>query len=121
MTEFMRRWNELITLPIAIMLWYASPYFFRWIDPTAGAYDIGVLQALLIATVALFFGKPVVLLIMRISAPDVYKVLDDFLSRNKDNISRWERGKFALWYYSIHLLAWVLLVMAFLGFGFIRQ
>jgi len=110
-----REWNEaLLLLPISIILFAVTPVLFRWIDPTAGAYDIGILQGLVIATIALFFGKTVVWIALRVASPGVYKKLQNYLMYNKNYISNWQKGLFSLGYFSVLLLAWVLLVMAFI-------
>ena len=111
MRKLIGKHGELLTLPVAILIWYLSPYLLRAIDPTAGAHDIGLFQAFLIATVGLFFGTALIWLFLKLAAPEVYKHLDDYLINHK--ISSWERGKFVLSFYFGLLIAWVLLVMTF--------
>jgi hypothetical protein len=113
MRKIIGKHGEILTLPVAILIWYLSPYLLRRIDPTAGAHDIGLFQTFLIATVGLFFGTALIWLFLKLAAPEVYKQLDDYLSNNYKAITTWERGKFVLSFYLGLLLAWVLLVVAF--------
>ena len=110
---FLRQWNELLTLPIAILIWYFSAYLFWHIDPTAGTHDVGIFQTFLIATVGLYFGLTIIWLALKIGAPDIYKKLDDYPVNGKE-LTKWEKGKFSLAYFLGLLFAWVLLVMAFI-------
>ena len=41
--------NEIIGIPLAILIFWFSPVALRWLDPTAGVYDAGVLQSLSVA------------------------------------------------------------------------
>ncbi len=110
--KFLREWNELLTLPVAILLWFFIPKLLYQIDPTAGAYDIGVINRFVLATIGLYVGKTVVWLALKIGAPDVYKVLDSFLMNNKHRITIWQRGIFSLLYYSLLLFCWVIILLA---------
>jgi len=109
--NLLRRWNELLLLPIAILLWHLIPYLIRMVEPGAGAHDPVAIQGVFLATVFLFFGKPIIWLLLKMGAPKVYKTLDDYLLREKDNLTIWQKGKFSLCYYFGHLFAWVLLVL----------
>jgi len=108
-------WNEaLFLLPLSLVLFAVTPTLFRWIDPTAGAYDIGILQSLVLASIALFFGKTVIWITLKLGAPGVYGKLRNYLLSNHNHISQWQKGLFSLCYFSVLLLAWVLLVMSFI-------
>ena len=112
--NFLRQWNELLSLPVAIILWYFIPYILRWVDPTAGSYDIGILQVLFLATIGLYFGLAIIWLALKLGAPDIYKKLDECLVNNNDELTKWQKIKFSLYYFLGLLFAWVLLVIAFI-------
>ncbi len=113
MKRFFFRHNELLTLPVSILLWYGSPWFLRLMDPTAGVHDIGLLQTFLIASVGLFFGTALIWLLLKFSAPDSYHILDDYIHHNEKHLTSWQQGLFVLLYYFGLLMVWALLVMAF--------
>lgn len=54
--KFISNWNEIITIPLSLVLWYLSPTFLRWLDPTAATFDSGVLQNYLLASIGLLFS-----------------------------------------------------------------
>ncbi|MBS4056495.1 MAG: hypothetical protein KGZ82_04170 [Bacteroidales bacterium] len=107
--QFLKNWNELLTLPIALLLWWYSNSILRMIDETAGVYDVGIFQAFLLGTAGILFGHALVWLILKLSAGDVYRTLDDFLNRNT-LITPWQRGLFSLLYFGFLLIAWSILV-----------
>lgn len=75
--RFVRKWHELMSIPIAIVVWHLSPYFLRWLDPTSATFDSGILQKIIFAIVALFVGNGVVWLLMKLTWPKLYKFFDD--------------------------------------------
>lgn len=109
--RFLKEWNELLTMPVALLMWWFSGDILRWVDPTAGVFDAGILQVFLLATIGLLFGHALIWLMLRLSAKDVYDQFDDFLNNNQ-NITTWQRGVFSLSYFFLLLLSWVLLVNA---------
>ncbi|TSA40724.1 MAG: hypothetical protein D4R57_01530 [Verrucomicrobiales bacterium] len=52
--RFLSSWANLLTLAIAIGLFLISPLVLRWYDPTAGVFDSGFLQAIVLAAVFTF-------------------------------------------------------------------
>jgi len=113
MRNFLKKHSEFITLPLAIMLWYFLPFIYRRIDPTAGVHDLGLLQTFAIASIGLFFGTAIVWLTLRISVPHVHRTLDDFFINNGKNITEWQRVIFSLVFFFGLLLAYALIVLAF--------
>ena len=107
--------NEFWGIPIAAVLFFLSPLFFRLFDSTAGSYDLAVLQALLFALVAFMFVKGATWLLLRLDFPNLYKFLDDTL----DNFYKSERhsrfaSAIAVTIYALYLVLFVVLVAALL-------
>jgi hypothetical protein len=113
MKEFLRKHSEFITIPIALIAWYFLPYLLRRVDPAAGQHDLGLLQTFFIAAIGLFIGTGIVWLTLKISVPEVYKTLDDYLLRKEDKLTPWQRGIFSLVFFFGLLLAYSLIVQAF--------
>lgn len=107
----LRKHSEWFILPIAIVIYYLIPYLLRLMDPTAGAYDIGVLQAPFLAIVILYIGVFAVWLGLRISVPEVYRTLDQYLLHVK-TLNEWQRGKFALSFFAVLVICFALIVLA---------
>jgi len=109
--RFITKWSELVTIPIALTLWYFSDVFVRWLDPTSATYDAGIFQVILFAIIQFFILSGVIWIYMKITFPKTYKYLDDALGNNleKNNMTQWEKSKVVLWLFSLLLLAIVLL------------
>jgi hypothetical protein len=75
--RFVRKWHEVVSIPIAFALWYLSPIFLRWLDPTAAVFDSGILQKMLFGVIALFIGNGTVWLLIKLTFPKAYRFLDD--------------------------------------------
>lgn len=52
--RFFSSWANLLTFAIAVLLFLVSPVLIRWYDPTAGIFDVGFLQAIILAAVFTF-------------------------------------------------------------------
>jgi len=107
--KFISKWSELVTIPLAIILWVFSGTFLRWIDPTSATYDAGIFQIILFAIIQFFILSGVVWIYIKITFPKVYKYLDDVLGSNlepqNDKMTQWEKSKIVLWLFSLLLLA----------------
>ena len=111
--KFLFNWNEVITLPLAMILWYYSADLIRFFDPTAAAYDGGIFQIILFTVIQVLVYNAVAWLIIKITFPDIYKYLDSFLEANlklsREHITVWEKSKIALWLFTLYFLALVVL------------
>lgn len=108
--KFLKNWNELISVPIAIVLWFVVPDFVRLIDPTAAFYDAGVLQQILYAVIAVFIFHGLAWLIIKLTFPKVYDYLDNILEEtlNSPYSSQWEHTKTVLFLFALYFLAFIL-------------
>ena len=52
--RFFSSWPNLLTFGLAVLLFLVSPVVIRWYDPTAGVFDAGFLQAIVLAAVFTF-------------------------------------------------------------------
>jgi len=109
--SFFAKWSELVTIPIAFILWYFSGDFLRWIDPTSATYDAGIFQIILFTIIQFFIFSGIVWIYMKIAFPNVYKYLDDVLGPNLKNnkMTQWEKSKVVLWLFSLLFLGIILL------------
>ena len=111
--KFLATWSEIITIPIALILWYFSDTFLRWLDPTAATYDAGIFQIILFSIIQFFIFSGVIWIYIKITFPEVYKYLDDTLGDNLDpkneKMTQWEKSKIVLWLFSLFLMGIILL------------
>lgn len=113
--KFLLKWNEFLTIPIAIFLWYLSPFLLRLIDPTSAVYDAGIFQIILFTIIQFLIYHGVAWFIFKISFPKLYNFLDDKLEdyiKSKE-IKEYEKIKYVLWIFSVYLLSLVFLSRVF--------
>lgn len=107
--------NEYWGIPLAGVLFFFSPLLFRGLDKSAGAYDVGLLQALFFGLVAFLFIKGCVWLLLRLDFPNVYKYLDNVLDElYTEGRPSHTASRMALILYALYLVLTVLLVAAVL-------
>ncbi|NPV12665.1 MAG: hypothetical protein HPY57_12840 [Ignavibacteria bacterium] len=108
--KFIKDWNEIITIPIAIILWFTLPYIIRLIDNTAAFYDAGVLQQIVYAIIAVLIFHGLAWILLKITFPKVYDYLDNTLEKKYDSyyLSEWEKVKFSLFLFSLYFIAFIL-------------
>lgn len=113
--KFIVEWHEIVTIPIAVLLWYFSPSILRLMDPTVATYDAGIFQVLLFATISFLFLFGIVWLYIKISFPGVFKFfvkLDDVYMNDEDpknKLTVWQKSLIALSFLFICCLSIVLL------------
>ena len=58
--KYLLKHNEYLLLAAAILIFWLSPFVLRAIDPTAGSYDVGVLQVPITAIISFCIFQSVV-------------------------------------------------------------
>jgi hypothetical protein len=51
---FFRSYPELLSIPAALVAWWASVHVLRWFDSTSGVFDAGVFQIILFTVIQFF-------------------------------------------------------------------
>lgn len=106
----MKKWiKDIAALIIAILLWQYSADIIRWFDPTAGADDPGIIQAVVFACVAFLMFHFFTKLYMRMAWP----TLDDYLASGRFDSEFKSRKECSQRYYLAALCYWLcMLVLA---------
>lgn len=119
-------WNELFSIPIGVALFALSPALFRWIDPTAGTFDVGTLHAVVFAVAAFCVLKGAAWLTLWLDFPGIYKWLDDRMEEEilpngmeeekgcEEKGSSWRRARLLLALFALYLLPLVAMTMVLL-------
>lgn len=99
--------KEYSALIVVVVLFFASNYILRWIDPTAGTYDAGVLQIINLTLVMLAVFQLVGWSIYRTIWPDLGTYMKHFFTEDFKALQPWERIRLALfvWCFYIGILA----------------
>jgi hypothetical protein len=72
---FAKKYNELITIPIALVLWTFSGTALRFFDPTAATYDLGIFQKVLFVIIVTFILCGFIRIVMKLQWPELDKYL----------------------------------------------
>ena len=108
--KFFKKWNEFLTIPLALLLWWASIPALRWLDPTSAVYDAGVFQTIIFAIIAVLTFNGFAWLLLKINFPIIYKHLDDNLDKDFKILPRWQQALYALCIFALYLLSLVLVI-----------
>jgi hypothetical protein len=109
--KFLMKWNELITIPLGLIMWKYSGSLLRWLDPTSVEYDAGIFQIILFTIISFFIYTGVVWIYLKITFPKVYKYIDDVLGDNLEekDLTTYQKSKIVLWLFSLLLITMVIL------------
>jgi len=74
--KIVSNWQGFAALLAAAAIFYFSPTMLRWLDPTAGVFDVGYLQRPLVAASYFFFATFCAFVALQIDFPTLDKWLD---------------------------------------------
>lgn len=74
--SFLIEWNEFLTIPLSLVMFWLGGLLIRGVDPSSGLFDPGIFQIILWAVSAFLFLHGVSWLVIRITFPRLYKFLD---------------------------------------------
>ena len=77
MKKFLRHYNELIGLILTTALFIISPVILRLADPTAGSFDIGLIQVGIVAMLIFQVSAIVAWFTFRWNFPGLYDFFDN--------------------------------------------
>lgn len=86
-----REWSEMWSLPFAVILWFVSPTLMRWVDPTAGSFDVGYIQKLVLAMVFMLAVSGFSWLGIKFNFPDLFHYGDDGFETDFKNLTAWQK------------------------------
>ncbi len=105
--------KEFLSLPFAWVLWYLINGWSVKHYPGLALHDGGIFEAVFLATVCLFTGSAIVWFMLKVFFPEMYYVLDEFITKFKNELTIWQKGLFSLVVFSVYLIAWAILIKAF--------
>lgn len=108
-----RLWPDVWSVPLVLILFYISPYLLTALDPTAATFDLGVLQIIILVTVAAMVFSSLAFGALRWNFPTLFR----FYSRSTfkeqfEKLSAWEKQKLFASYFLGFLLALALIANA---------
>lgn len=75
--KFIKNYNEWLSLPIAVVIYFMAPGIYRLFDPSAGQFDAGYLHSLIFAAVAINISSGISWFLLKLNFPKLYKFWDD--------------------------------------------
>ena len=106
-------WNEYISIPAGLLLWYFSPMLLHHLDPTAATYDSGIFQIILFTLIQFLIYNGIVWLAIKLNFPGIYKFLStavEHKSFDSDKSSTpFQKMVIVMWIFTIYFLGIVLL------------
>jgi hypothetical protein len=112
--HFIRKHSEILTIPIALVLWWFSEPILRFIDPTAGTYDAGIFQVILFTIIQFLIYHGVAWLVFKFTFPIASNYLDNvfdktILYQSVNPLTKWEKSKLVLFLFALYFLGIILL------------
>jgi hypothetical protein len=124
-------WNEFISIPLGLMLFFWFPKLLRYFDNTAAAYDAGVLHSFIIAISGMLIIHGFAWLLLKITFPGIYNFFDNIFESHinskigynpydtpspnqlHNSLSIWQKCVLSLSLFSVYLLGTILLARIF--------
>lgn len=113
--SFLRRWNELGLVIGCLLLWPFVPVVLRILDPTAAAFDAGVLHPLYIAMLAFGSLHAFVWVGIKLNFHTVWFFFQRQFVANFNDLTPWQKIFCCLSVFALYLLSAVLTFMAVAG------
>lgn len=102
--RFLKNWNEFVTVPVALgLFWFIRPIM-RYIDPTAGVFDLGIIHVFFAGLVIYLLVIAAVWLIVRLTYKVLYIYLDVQFEVDFKTLSNYQKCVLSLGFFSIVLL-----------------
>lgn len=93
---FIKEYTALIT---AFVVFFISPYLLRMIDPTAGAYDAGVLQVIIIGVVQFAVFQAITWSVVKNIWPAIGLYMKELFNKDFITLEPWQRILASLFVY----------------------
>jgi hypothetical protein len=101
-SRFLKLWPDVWALPFAIAGFFLSFYILRWIDPYAGTFDVGYLQALMLSALFIVATNTIVFLGIRYNFDFLWKhYKEDLFDKDWLKLTPWRRFVLLLCLYSL--------------------
>lgn len=112
LTKTIRQHSEYLLLVTAMFLFLVSPFILRWYDPTAGTFDIGVLQVNITSIISLLIFCSVSWLMLKAIWPDLRIFFENEFGTAFKSLTSWQKILTSLFVYCFIILVLVMLNQA---------
>ena len=107
--DFIKKYPEILAIPIALIVWKFSVYFLRFLDPTSATYDAGIFQIPIFAIIQFFVFVSIAWLTLKIMYGTLRKYLQFDFKAEFQNLDKWQKMKLAygVFFALVFLLAYL--------------
>jgi hypothetical protein len=105
-------WQQLIGIPIALLLFMYAPQFIYWLDDTSAPLDAGVLHIVNFAMVQLLIYNALAWIGIVVSFPVIAKFFTTYFEPAFINLTNYQKCVIALFILFAYIFALVLLSLA---------
>jgi len=111
--SIIKEWKEeAVGVLLAFLLFVIAPSIYRFIDPTAGSYDVGVLQLINFSLVSILTFSFLSWLGIKINFKEIFQYLQTDFQKDFNSLEKWQKVKISLLLYLSYLLLFVIMAKA---------
>lgn len=104
--------EELFSIPLALLIYFFSPYALRWIDPTAGTYDAGIFQIIIFGTVSLLIYNGLAWMGVKQVFPEVFSYFQNTFKKDFQSLQSCQKIVISLCIWGFLLVSFIFLSRA---------
>lgn len=104
-----KKYPEILSVPVALIVWVLSVRFLRLIDPTTAVYDAGVFQVIIFAVIQLFVYVSVAWLTLGLVFGTFRRYLIENMKNEFQKLTTWQKIRLSYSVFFLLLLSLVVL------------
>jgi len=102
----MKNWiKDIVTILLAVSIWWFTPYLTRMLDPTAGVDDAGFLQGISFALVKFLIYHSFIKIFMKMFWPDLDSYLAQVFCKSYATTTLWQEYYLPVIFYLASMIA----------------
>jgi hypothetical protein len=107
--KFFKKYPELLTIPVAMMVWAVSAHILRWFDNTSGVFDLGIFQIPLFSVIQFFLYISMAWMAMKLLFGTLRRYLSLHFKSDFKGLTPWEKIKlsYAVFFVLLCVLAYL--------------
>ena len=108
--RFFKKYHELMTIPVSILIFILSIPFLRWLDPTAAVFDAGKFQFIIMPAIMLFSFLAIAWIMLGVVFGHYKEYLKTTMKNDFNDLEKWQRIR--LTYFIFFFLVFLLVLLA---------
>jgi hypothetical protein len=109
MKKLLKHFNGWIGFVVGTVLFFATPPLYRYIDPTAGAFDAGYIHPIIYSIIVLCVASGLGWALTRATAPGPWRDMDKFFDGDCSDLD--DRASIGIFLYLFYTTAFCITVM----------